>query len=50
MPYTDGIANPKDTFTEDHFNFFNPNPNIQIVGNNIFNNNTRTQVKNINCK
>ena len=50
MPYTDGTPQPKDTFKEDNFNFFNPNPNIQIVGNNIFNNNTRTQVKNLNCK
>ena len=49
MPYSDGTLSSKNTYKEEAFNFFNPNPHIQIVGNNIFDNNTRTQIKNINC-
>ena len=36
-------------FKEENFNYFNPNPQIEIVGNNVFNNNTRVQIKNTTC-
>lgn len=39
----------KSLFKKEEFNSFNPNPNIQIVGTSIFNNNTRCQVKNLSC-
>ena len=36
-------------FNEEEFNFFNPNPDIEIVGNSIFDNCTRCQVKSLSC-
>ena len=39
----------KELFNEEDFNYFNPNPNINIIGNSIFNNCTRCQVKNLTC-
>ena len=39
--------NNLDKFTVDEFKEFNPNPNINIVGRNIFHNNTRQQIKSI---
>jgi hypothetical protein len=35
-------------FRKDNFNNFNPNPNSNIVGTNIFSNPTRVQVKDLN--
>jgi hypothetical protein len=36
-------------FKEESFEHFNPNPDEKILGVNLFNNNTRVQLKDINC-
>jgi hypothetical protein len=49
MPPATTPSQHSELFNENNFKAFNPNPQIGVVGKNIFNNNTRVQVKNIEC-
>ena len=50
MPVAPPSASHQALFNEENFNTFNPNPQIGVIGNNTFNNNTRIQIKNIDCQ
>lgn len=50
IPFDASFQQPyQDLFDEQNFEFFNPNPDINKVGYDIFNNNTRTQLMNLDC-
>ena len=49
MPIALSTQNHQELFNEENFNAFNPNPQIGVIGKNIFDNNTRVQIKNIQC-